>query len=229
MSQIPWLEGKQDFPPINQALADPDGLLAAGGDLSSERIISAYRSGVFPWFEEDQPILWWSPNPRAVLIPADIHISKSLKKTLRRHSYTLKFDTHFLQVMEACAGVRNYTDGTWITEEMIEAYSHLHDMGVAHSVEVWDGSNLVGGLYGLALGKVFFGESMFSRANDTSKIALVFLAEHLQKWGFELIDCQVENDHLNSLGAQCIERVDFKKHLENLLPSEGFESMWPTG
>ncbi len=226
MSQIPWLEGKQDFPPIDQALADPDGLLAAGGDLSPERVLSAYRQGIFPWFEEDQPILWWSPNPRAVLIPSDIHISKSLKKTLRRHTYTLRFDTYFLEVMEACAGARDYTDATWITEEMIEAYSTLHDMGVAHSVEVWDGENLVGGLYGLAIGKVFFGESMFSRARDTSKIALVYLAEHLQKWGFELIDCQVENEHLLSLGAQSIQRSEFKKQLDFLLPPTGQASAW---
>ena len=226
MSEIPWLEGNQAFPPTDSAMKDPSGLLAAGADLSPPRLLNAYRRGIFPWFEEDQPILWWSPDPRATLIPSAVHISRSLRKAIKQQQYQFRFDTHFLEVIQACAEARSYTEGTWITDEMCEAYENLHRMGIAHSVEVWDEDKLVGGLYGIALGKVFFGESMFSRASNTSKMALVYLAEHLHKWGFELIDCQVENSHLMSLGAQCISRKQFDRRLKDLIKPNESSSLW---
>jgi len=226
MSQIPWLEGNQAFPPTESAMKDPSGLLAAGADLSPQRLLNAYRRGIFPWFEDDQPILWWSPDPRATLIPSAIHISRSLRKAIKQQKYQFRFDTHFLEVIRACAEARSYTEGTWITNEMCDAYENLHRMGIAHSVEVWDGDNLVGGLYGIAIGKVFFGESMFSRASNTSKMALAYLAEHLHKWGFKLIDCQVENSHLTSLGAQRIDREQFERQLKDLIEPNESSSCW---
>lgn len=226
MSQIPWLEGNQAFPPTDSAMKDPSGLLAAGADLSPSRLLEAYRQGIFPWFEEGQPILWWSPDPRATLRPSSIHVSRSLRKAIKQKRYQFRFDSNFFGVIQACAEARSYTEGTWITDAMCEAYEKLHQMGVAHSVEVWDKEELVGGLYGIALGKVFFGESMFSRASNTSKMALVYLAEHLQAWGFELIDCQVENTHLMSLGAQCISRKQFDRRLIELIKPNELNSCW---
>jgi len=217
MSPIPWLEPDNvDFPPTDSALADPNGLLAVGGDLNPQRLIAAYRLGIFPWFSNDEPILWWSPNPRAVLFPEKIHISKSLKKTLRQQVFTVSADRQFHEVMQHCATIpRLGQDGTWISNDMLEAYQQLHRMGIAHSLEVWHQGKLVGGLYGLAIGGVFFGESMFSLKTDASKVAFVYLATQLQHWGFAVIDCQVTNDHLLSLGAQEIDRSLFNRLLSS--------------
>ena len=208
----------QDFPPIEHALDDPNGLLAAGGDLSPDRLIDAYRRGIFPWFDKDQPILWWSPSPRAVLFPDQLHVSRSLHKTLRKQTYHVTMDTAFEQVIRACSEPREYADGTWITEDMIEAYVRLHELGFAHSVEAWRDEKLVGGVYGIALGKIFFGESMFSRSTDASKVAFVHLVNQLKAWDYQLIDCQVENPHLVSLGSMVIGRSHFKGLLETYIP-----------
>lgn len=203
------------FPDPATALDYPDGLLAAGGNLSVETLLKAYRQGIFPWYEQGQPILWWSPNPRAVIAPGHIHISKSLAKTLRRGGYRITTDQAFERVIKACAEPRSEPanrageNHTWISAEMIAAYIRLFEAGHAHSVEYWIDDQLCGGLYGLAIGKVFCGESMFSRANNASKIAFSHLAKGLEKAGFVLIDCQIENEHLKSLGAQTISRDDF--------------------
>ncbi|MCW8886096.1 MAG: leucyl/phenylalanyl-tRNA--protein transferase [Motiliproteus sp.] len=221
MSQIVWLESEQDeFPPVSKALRDPNGLLAAGGNLSSARLISAYRQGIFPWYDKDQPILWWSPNPRCVLYPEDLYISRSLKKALRKHSYEVTFDRDFLAVVEACSAPRENCSETWITADMKSAYLDLHHLGVAHSVEIWDQGQLIGGLYGLAMGRLFFGESMFSRERDVSKIAFVYLVEQLRSWGYYLVDCQVYSDHLASLGAVEISRPEFLQILNRELDSD---------
>lgn len=215
MDRIPWLALDDiEFPPIEEAWLEPNGLLAAGGDLSPARLIKAYQSGIFPWYEEDQPILWWSPDPRIVVRPQDVHISKSLRKTLRQARFTITADTAFSQVMKYCAEPRPGQGGTWITEEMANAYSQLHELGYAHSIEAWHEGELCGGLYGIALGRLFFGESMFSKASDASKAAFATLASKLSGWGFELIDCQVETPHLKSLGAREIPREEFKKILQ---------------
>ncbi len=214
---IPWLSVKNlNFPPLDYALEEPNGLLAAGGDLQPERILAAYHQGIFPWFNPGDPILWWSPNPRTVIFPKTHQVSKSLRKTLRRGTYQVSFDNDFKQVIEGCAAPRDYTDGTWISEKIIDSYNELHLRGFCHSVEVWQDKVLVGGLYGIALGKVFFGESMFSRADNASKVGFAFLVRSLSEWGFELIDCQVANSHLFSLGATEIPRDEFKQMLLNL-------------
>jgi leucyl/phenylalanyl-tRNA--protein transferase len=199
-----------EFPPVVQALDDPPGLLALGGDLRPERLISAYRSGVFPWYNPGDPILWWSPDPRCVIDPATFTPSRSLAKTLRQGRYRLTVDQCFSEVMEACAGYRPYADGTWINTPMIQQYSELHRRGIAHSIEAWDqGDRLVGGLYGLNIGRLFFGESMFSRATDASKAAFAHLMNLARDWGFPIVDCQLENPHLMSLGARLIPRTEF--------------------
>lgn len=209
MTQIPWLEPHQsNFPAADQALSDPDGLLAAGGDLSPQRLINAYRSGIFPWFDEQQPILWWSPDPRCVLIPDQLYVSRSLRKQIRKQSFRITLDQSFAAVISACAKPRDDC-GTWITDEMQQAYIKLHQQGVAHSVEVWQDNTLVGGLYGLAIGRLFFGESMFSRCSNASKVGYVTLVEQLQRWGYALVDCQIHSQHLESLGAQLIPRAEF--------------------
>jgi len=219
MIKIPVLGfNAQDFPPIEHALDDPNGLLAAGGDLSPATLLNAYSKGIFPWFDDDQPILWWSPSPRAVLFPAQLHISRSLHKTLRKGQFKVTMDTAFARVIRACSEPRTYANGTWITEDMIAAYIAMHQLGYAHSVETWYGDELVGGVYGIALGKVFFGESMFSRRTDASKVAFVHLVKQLQDWGFQLIDCQVENPHLVSLGSTNISRQQFKSLLQKGVP-----------
>ncbi len=215
MSQIPWLEEDLEFPDISSALTDPDGLLAAGGDLSIARLIKAYQQGIFPWFDDDQPIMWWSPNPRCVLFPEKVHISKSLRKKLNKSLFTVTFDKDFERVIQHCADSRQATTGTWITDDMQEAYIALHEQGTAHSVEVWVNNELVGGLYGLALGRCFFGESMFSTATDASKVAFVYLCNQLREWGYAIIDCQVENPHLFTLGAENIRRSEFQTILED--------------
>jgi leucyl/phenylalanyl-tRNA--protein transferase len=208
------------FPPVENALSDPNGLLAIGGDLTSHRLLEAYSKGIFPWFNEDQPILWWSPDPRMVLFPHQLKISRSLRKTVKKANYKIRTDCNFTQVMLACASPREGQSGTWIHPQMIAAYTALHEMGLAHCVETWIDNELAGGLYGVALGKVFFGESMFSRVQDASKIALVHLVKQLQSWQFGLIDCQVKTHHLASLGAQEISRAEFSQKLDCLITTE---------
>ena len=203
------------FPPVEYALNDPNGLLAVGGDLSPERILNAYRHGIFPWFNPGQPILWWSPDPRAVLFPEKLKVSRSLRRTIARNTFDVRFDTAFEKVIKACAETpRQGQNGTWITGEMQQAYIRLHQMGHAHSAESWMGDELVGGLYGMHLGNVFFGESMFSRKTDASKVAFVHLVRKLREEGVVLIDCQVTTDHLLSLGAEEIPRCQFVELLQ---------------
>ncbi len=201
------------FPPVD--LSTPEGLLAVGGDLRSERLLEAYRHGIFPWYDDDQPILWWSPDPRTVLFPEKLHISRSLKRSLRPGIFTVTLDTCFRDVMRQCAGPRlQYPDGgTWITADMLAAYTTLHEQGYAHSVETWQDEQLVGGLYGVALGGAFFAESMFTKVNDASKVALVFLVRQLHAWGFHIIDCQQSSPHVMRLGAEEIPRNKFLDHL----------------
>jgi leucyl/phenylalanyl-tRNA---protein transferase len=226
MISIPWLSpDNYEFPNPANALDDPEGLLAVGGDLSPERILAAYYRGIFPWFNPGDPILWWSPSPRTVVFPDQLHISKSLRKTLRKGIYRVTFDNCFRTVMTACAAPRTYADGTWISEEIIAGYCALHERGIAHSVEVWRGDELVGGLYGMALGRIFFGESMFSRANNASKVGFAHLVRQLRAWDFQLIDCQVANDHLFSLGAVEIPREDFQRMLINFTDKPGVSSL----
>jgi leucyl/phenylalanyl-tRNA--protein transferase len=228
---LPWLAPDSLwFPDPATALREPNGLLAAGGDLRPERLLAAYHRGIFPWFEAGQPPLWWSPDPRAVLFPAEFHISASLRKTLRSGRFTVSSDRDFAGVTAGCAGPRAGSTGTWLIPAMREAYAALHDLGYAHSVEVWRGDELVGGLYGVALGRVFHGESMFSRASDASKTALAVLAQVLARAGYHLIDCQVHNPHLESLGARNIARRDFLRQLpaEAISPPPPWPVEWPS-
>ncbi len=215
------------FPPVESAT--PEGLLAVGGDLSSERLLAAYQHGIFPWYNPEQPILWWSPDPRAVLYPEKLKIARSLRKTLKRGQLRVTFDSCFREVMLACAAPREQFPGggTWITNAMVEAYMRLHAMGYAHSIETWHEDRLVGGLYGVALGGVFFGESMFARETDASKVALVALVSKLREWGFVLIDCQIPSAHLTSLGAEEISRRTFLTELERALKLSGQPGRWP--
>ncbi len=202
------LSDELTFPPPQ--LAEHDGLLAVGGDLSKERLLLAYGMGIFPWYSEGEPILWWAPSPRLVLDPHEFHLSKRLARTIRQNRYTVTADTAFPKVIEACATSRtSHDEGTWITKEMREAYCHLHDAGYAHSVECWLDDELVGGLYGVSLGSVFFGESMFSHQPDASKIALKYLVDLLLSWQFDLIDCQITTEHLKRMGAKEISGDDF--------------------
>jgi leucyl/phenylalanyl-tRNA--protein transferase len=214
---LPWLEADQPFPPVETALTDPNGLLAAGGSLSAERLLSAYRLGIFPWYSSGQPLLWWCPDPRMVLIPGELKVSRSLSKVLRNSNYEVRFDTAFAEVMGACAAPRPGQDGTWITAEMRAAYERLHAMGYAHSAETWMAGELAGGLYGVAIGGMFYGESMFMRRRDASKIALVHLVHQLEARGFGMIDCQMRTAHLASLGAREIPRAEFSHRLAELI------------
>ncbi len=223
---IPWLGPLDPFPPLASALREPNGLLAVDGDLSPERLIQAYSRGIFPWFGEGEPILWWSPDPRMVLFPAELKVSRSLHKTLRRGHYEIRTDTAFREVMRGCAEPRNGQPGTWITPAMIAAYTRLHEMGLAHSVETWMDGELAGGLYGVALGRMFYGESMFSRRTDASKIAFVHLARQLERWGFGMIDCQMKTTHLASLGAREIPRDEFVRRLAELVGAPSVEGIW---
>jgi len=223
---VPWLGRAHVFPPLEEALEDPNGLLAAGGDLSCGRLLAAYRRGIFPWFSEGDPILWWSPDPRMVLYPAQVRVSRSLAKALRRRDYEVRVDSVFPAVMHACAEARGGQTGTWITARMLKGYAALHDLGYAHSVETWRDGDLVGGLYGVALGRAFFGESMFTRATDASKIALVHLARQLERWHFGLIDCQMHTAHLASLGAVEIARSAFSSALEQLVNYPAEPGVW---
>ena len=190
-------------------MLEPDGLLAVGGDLSPTRLLNAYSHGIFPWYSEGEPILWWSPNPRCVLFPDKLKVSRSLRKTLKKHPFELRMDSAFAEVMHACAQPRPDQSGTWITYDMFQAYVRMHELGYAHSVECWQRGQLVGGLYGIAIGQVFFGESMFSRVTDASKVALVHLCHYLLEHGFRLIDSQVHTQHLESMGAEMIPRERF--------------------
>lgn len=228
---ITWLAATSQsrFPPVEQATEH--GLLAAGGDLSAERLLDAYRHGIFPWFNKNDPILWWCPNPRMVLYTNSVHISKSLKRQLRKQEITVTFDQAFERVMDACSAPRENqpTDPdnrTWIHAEMIKAYNELHTLGYAHSVECWQQNRLVGGLYGVAIGKAFFGESMFSFVTDSSKIALVTLCQQLDRWDMPLIDCQIYSDHLARMGAEEIDREKFSGHLQQLCHQPGPNSPW---
>lgn len=223
---VPWLSANHAFPPVEKALVEPNGLLAAGGDLSLERLLAAYRQGIFPWYNPGSPILWWSPDPRMVLFPDEFKVSHSLRKALRRKHYEIRMDTAFAQVILACAEPRDTSLGTWITLPMQQAYIRLHETGFAHSVETWIDGELAGGLYGVALGRVFFGESMFSRANNASKIALAHLIRQLQVWKFGLIDCQMSTPHLASLGAREIPRAEFSALLAKLVNCRHSSKLW---
>lgn len=205
------------FPAVETALADPNGLLAMGGDLSAGRLLDAYRHGIFPWFNPGEPILWWSPDPRMVLVPGEICVARSLAKRIRNGGFELRVDTAFVEVMRACAAPREGAGGTWISPAMIAAYTRLFEAGWAHSMETWRDGQLVGGLYGVAIGRMFYGESMFSREPDASKVALVRLAQQLQRWEFGLIDCQMETPHLASLGARTLPRAAFTARLAELV------------
>lgn len=216
----------QSFPSVNFALSEPAGLLAVGGCLSTRRIINAYSQGIFPWYSEAEPILWWSPDPRLVIFPEKLHLSKSLQKTLRQQVFQISFDTAFAQVISACAAPRAQALDTWLTPAMQTAYIRLHQQGYAHSVEAWQHNKLVGGLYGIAIGQVFFGESMFHRKTDASKVAFVSLVRQLSDWGYQLIDCQVRTQHLVSLGAIEITRPHFSALLQRYCPCYPATSAW---
>jgi len=219
------LDERLTFP--DPAEAEPSGLLAVGGDLSPERLLLAYSMGIFPWYHEGLPILWHSPDPRMAMQPADLHVPRSLAKTMRKQPFEIRFDTAFAEVVAACAETpRPDQDGTWITDDMMAAYVRLHDLGFAHSVEAWTGGELVGGLYGVSLGAAYFGESMFSRAPDASKIAFVSLVSKLAKWGFSLIDCQVYTEHLARFGASEWPRRVFLRELAAALARETRRGPW---
>ncbi len=218
----------QAFPPANKALKEPNGLLAIGGCLSPPRLMNAYRNGIFPWFNPGDPILWWSPDPRLILFPEQLHISRSLQKTLNKNSFNLTLNQCFSDVMQACAEPRNEATGTWINADMLNAYQQLHNMGIAHSVEVWLDQRLVGGLYGVAIGQIFFGESMFHRVTDASKIAFVHLVQQLKAWNYQLIDCQVHTPHLCSLGAHNIDRNQFNAFLTHYCEEPPHPNAWKT-
>jgi len=224
---IPWLKGDAPFPPVASALRRPNGLLCAGGDLSPQRLLEAYRHGIFPWFSEGEPILWWSPDPRMVLFPAEVKLSRSLAKTLRRGQYEVRLDTAFPAVIHECSLPRPGQDGTWITAQMQQAYVRLHELGHAHSVEAWIGGELAGGLYGMAIGRAFYGESMFSRVSDASKIALAHLARYLERRGFAVIDCQMKTEHLASLGAREIRRSELLRGLDTWTSAGPSPGKWP--
>ncbi|OHC65171.1 MAG: leucyl/phenylalanyl-tRNA--protein transferase [Rhodocyclales bacterium GWA2_65_19] len=225
---IPWLPDEPVFPALNKALAEPNGLLAAGGDLGPQRLLAAYRRGIFPWYSAGEPILWWSPDPRMVLFPDEVKISRSLTRTLRNANYDVRLDTVFGDVVHACANQsRDGQPGTWITGEMQAAYLALHRLGYAHSVETWIDGKLVGGLYGVAIGRAFYGESMFTTARDASKIALAHLCAYLKQRGFGIIDCQMETRHLASLGARPIPRREFSARLDDLCAQDDAPGRWP--
>lgn len=228
---IKWIsrdDPPQAFPDLGSALTAPNGLLAAGGDLAPERLLYAYRHGIFPWFDSGQPILWWSPDPRCVMRPADFHLARRLHRSIRNSALVLTFNEAFGDVIAACRRRRRApVSGTWITPEMVDAYTELHRLGWAHSVEAWLGDRLVGGVYGLAIGQVFFGESMFSQASDASKIALLALCRRIAAHGFRLLDCQVTSPHLLSLGARTMRRSDFSAFLAAACESQVRFFQWP--
>lgn len=229
-NQVAWLSSKDApdaFPDIESALSQPDGLLAAGGNLGSDRLLAAYVKGIFPWYDEGQPILWWSPNPRCVLRPAELHVARRLRRSMRHSSLIVSFNQSFPDVIRACAGERKSQQGTWITQDMQNAFERLHAEGWAHSIEVWTADRLVGGLYGLSIGKVFFGESMFSAESNASKIALFALCRQLTKNDFALIDCQVTSHHLTTLGAILMPRIEFARILRSACSPATRFAGWP--
>ena len=223
---IPWMAKDAPFPVVEDALREPNGLLCAGLDLSPSRILDAYRHGIFPWFNPGEPVLWWSPDPRMVLVPADVKIARSLRQRMKRGGYEIRADTHFKEVMLACAAPREGQSGTWISRPMLDAYTRLHQLGYAHSVETWMDGELAGGLYGMAIGRMFYGESMFSRRTDASKLALAHLCRQLEAWGFGMIDCQMETAHLASMGARPIARADFIRDMKRLIELEAVPAPW---
>jgi leucyl/phenylalanyl-tRNA---protein transferase len=223
---IPWLESSDPFPALERALSEPDGLLAAGADLTPARLLTAYRSGIFPWYSAGQPVLWWSPDPRMVLFPAEFRMPRSLVKRLRRRDYEIRVDTAFESVMQACAAPRDDGAGTWITPQMIAAYCELHRLGHAHSVETWINGELAGGLYGIALGRMFYGESMFTGVPDASKIALAHLVHRLERRQFGMIDCQMNTAHLARFGAREIPRREFSQRLAELVNYPQTDDVW---
>lgn len=214
---IPFLGPADPFPPVEQALDNPEGLLAAGGSLTTKRLVEAYRSGIFPWFNDGDPILWWSPDPRTILRPAHVHVSHSLRKRLKKQEYCVTLDRVFARVLDGCAAPRPGDNGTWLSPAMRRAYLSLHNAGLAHSVEVWMNGELAGGVYGVAIGRAFFGESMFARRTDASKIGIVVLAAQLDRWAFPWIDCQLETAHLLSLGAEHLPRRQFVAEVARLV------------
>jgi len=226
--RLPFLEPGDPaaFPAVERAWREPDGLLAAGGDLSPERLLAAYRRGIFPWFSAAEPILWWSPAKRTVFDTAAMHVPRRLARWLRGCGWTLRADTAFADVMRTCAAPRTHQPGTWITDDMLAAYQRLHALGHAHSVEAWDGERLVGGIYGVAIGRMFFGESMFSAAPNGSKVALLALARALRAWGYPMLDAQVASDHLFTLGALELPRFDFCTRVAGLTSCAGIEGTW---
>jgi leucyl/phenylalanyl-tRNA--protein transferase len=229
MRSLCWLsrDGRaSEFPPVEEALSEPNGLLAAGGDLTPERLLAAYRQGIFPWYQEGQPILWWSPDPRAVLTPDGLHVSRSLRRSVAKRGFEFRVDTAFEKVVAGCAEPRRYGGGTWITAEMAEAYTRLHRLGWAHSFETWAHGRLVGGLYGVAVGRAFFAESMFTRVTDASKVALVHAVELLRARDVEIIDCQVASAHTRSLGAVDIPRVEFLSLIGKLCAEPARPQTW---
>ena len=224
---IPWLDVHDAFPPLGSALREPNGLLCAGGDLSSPRLIAAYRNGIFPWYSPGEPILWWSPDPRMVLVPGEFRLSRSLRRTLRTGAWQVRLDSDFAAVIRACANTRRPgQSGTWIGTPMQAAYCRLHELGYAHSVETWLDDRLVGGLYGVAIGRMFYGESMFSLISDASKVALAHLVRFLETQGFGLIDCQMNTAHLASLGAREIARDDFIARVRELTGRAPASDRW---
>jgi leucyl/phenylalanyl-tRNA--protein transferase len=223
---IPFLDPDDPFPPVEFAMRDPNGLLAAGADLSPQRLLEAYGNGIFPWFGEDDPLLWWSPDPRMVLFASELHVSRSLRREVRSARFHVTLDQAFRDVMSACGEPRDGQDGTWITEAMIEAYSELASRGHAHSVEAWEDGMLAGGLYGVTIGRMFFGESMFARRSNASKVAFVHLVRQLERWGMPLIDCQMSTPHLASLGAREIPRADFLDRVSRLITEPPVASPW---
>jgi leucyl/phenylalanyl-tRNA--protein transferase len=224
---IPWLRPAQPFPPLDTALAYPNGLLAAGGDLSVPRLLDAYRRGIFPWFGEGEPILWWSPNPRMVLFVDEFRLTRSLRKAIRQERFEIRVDSAFRDVVRACAAApRRGQYGTWITPAIVEAYAALFARGSAHSVEAWHAGRLVGGLYGVAIGRMFYGESMFAHEPDASKVALAHLVAILRAREFPLVDCQQETAHLASLGARTIARREFAERIAALVNSPAPAGAW---
>ncbi len=227
MSELAWLGETLEFPDTASALTDPDGLLAVGGDLSVDRLLCAYRQGIFPWYSEGQPILWWSPSPRTILIPDELYLGRSNRKLFNKAPFTVKVNTAFQDVITRCAETpRADQDGTWIMPEMIEAYCDLNEAGHAHSIEAWQDDELVGGLYGVSVGKAFFGESMFSLKSGASKFAFMSLVKALQKWNFQLIDCQIYTDYLASFGAHEVPRNEFEHRLREAVSCND-DTQWP--
>jgi leucyl/phenylalanyl-tRNA---protein transferase len=223
---IPFLDTDDPFPPAELALQQPNGLLAAGADLSPSRLLAAYTQGIFPWFGREDPLLWWSPDPRMVLYVREMRISRSLRRTIRSARFRVTVDTAFAAVIEGCAEPRPGQDGTWITPEMNDAYCQLFEMGHAHSVEAWSGNRLAGGLYGVAIGRMFFGESMFSRESDASKVGFVHMVAQFGRWGLPVIDCQMPTSHLASFGAREIPRTDFLDQVHHLVQEPAPPTPW---